>query len=95
MGAPRGALVTRQVLEAALLAAMGGVAAAAVAGPAAFLYNRLVTDTDIPLVLTPASFADHRGGHHGHWYAGGAVPGVAGRRAPPHHVDAVDDGELG
>jgi putative ABC transport system permease protein len=57
LGAPRGALVTRQVLEAAVLAGGGGLLAALVAGPSAFLYNRMVADTDIPLVLTPASFA--------------------------------------
>jgi putative ABC transport system permease protein len=56
VGAPRGALVVRQVLEATLLASMGGVAAAAVAGPSAFLYNRLVGDTDISLAITPTSF---------------------------------------
>jgi putative ABC transport system permease protein len=57
VGAPRGALVTRQVLEAALLAAAGGLAGAFVAGPSAFLYNRMVADTDIPIGLTPLSFA--------------------------------------
>jgi putative ABC transport system permease protein len=57
VGAPRGALVMRQVLEAAVLAAVAGAAAALVAGPSAFLYNRLVADTDIPLVLTAPSFA--------------------------------------
>jgi putative ABC transport system permease protein len=57
VGAPRGALVARQLLEAALLALLGGVAATAVAGPFAFLYNRLVGDTDISLRVTPTSFA--------------------------------------
>jgi putative ABC transport system permease protein len=57
VGAPRGAIVARQLLEALLLSALGGVAAVAVAGPSALLYNRLVGDTDIPLAITPVSFA--------------------------------------
>jgi putative ABC transport system permease protein len=56
VGAPRAAIMARQLLEALVLSAAGGVAAVAVAGPAAFVYNRLVSDTDIPLALTPASF---------------------------------------
>jgi putative ABC transport system permease protein len=57
LGAPRRAIVGRQLLEAALLSTLGGVVSTAVAGPGALVYNRLVADTDIPLVITPASFA--------------------------------------
>jgi len=57
VGAPRASLMVRQLLEAVVLGGLGGVAAMAVAGPSAFLYNRLVGDTDIPLAITPASFA--------------------------------------
>jgi putative ABC transport system permease protein len=57
VGAPRLSLVVRQLLEALLLSALAGVSATAVAASAAFLYNRLVADTDIPLVVTPLAFA--------------------------------------
>jgi putative ABC transport system permease protein len=56
VGAPRGAIMARQLLEALVLSALGGVAAVAVAVPAAYVYNHLIGDTDIPLTLTPASF---------------------------------------
>jgi putative ABC transport system permease protein len=56
VGAPRGALFVRQLLEALVLSAAGGAAAMAVAGPAAFVYNRIVADTDIPLAITPLAF---------------------------------------
>jgi putative ABC transport system permease protein len=57
VGAPRAALMVRQMLEAIVLSFTGGVAAMAVAAPAAFVYNRLIADTDIPLAITPMSFA--------------------------------------
>jgi putative ABC transport system permease protein len=57
VGAPRGALVVRQLLEAVLLSVAGGVAALAVAGPAAFVYNRIVADTDVPLAITGGALA--------------------------------------
>jgi putative ABC transport system permease protein len=57
VGAPRGALVVRQLLEAALLSVAGGVAALAVAGPAAYVYNRIVADTDVPLAITGRALA--------------------------------------
>jgi putative ABC transport system permease protein len=57
VGAPRLSLVVRQLLEALLLSALAGVSALAVAASSAFVYNRLVADTDIPLVVTPLAFA--------------------------------------
>jgi putative ABC transport system permease protein len=57
LGAPRGAVVWRQLLEVVGLALLGGAASTIVAGPSAYLYNRLVADTDIPLAITPLSFA--------------------------------------
>jgi putative ABC transport system permease protein len=57
IGAPRGALVVRQLMEALLLSVAGGVSALAVAGPAAYVYNRLVADTDVPLEITGAALA--------------------------------------
>jgi putative ABC transport system permease protein len=57
VGAPRLSLVVRQLLEALLLSALAGLSATAVAASAAFLYNRLVADTDIPLAVTPLAFA--------------------------------------
>jgi putative ABC transport system permease protein len=56
VGAPRLSLVVRQLLEALLLSATAGVCATAVAASAAFVYNRLVADTDIPLAVTPLAF---------------------------------------
>lgn len=56
VGAPRASIMVRQLLEAALLAAAGGVVAMAVAAPAAFVDNRLVADTDIALAVTPTAF---------------------------------------
>jgi putative ABC transport system permease protein len=56
VGAPRLSLVVRQLLEALLLSALAGVSAMAVAASAAFVYNRLVADTDIPLGVTPLAF---------------------------------------
>jgi putative ABC transport system permease protein len=56
VGAPRLSLVVRQLLEALLLSATAGLSAMAVAASAAFVYNRLVADTDIPLALTPLAF---------------------------------------
>jgi putative ABC transport system permease protein len=56
VGAPRGAIMARQLLEALVLSTLGGVAAVFVAGPSAYVYNHLIGDTDIPLTLTPASF---------------------------------------
>ena len=57
VGAPRLSLVVRQLLEAMLLSALAGVSATAVAAASAFVYNRLVADTDIPLAVTPLAFA--------------------------------------
>jgi putative ABC transport system permease protein len=56
VGAPRGALMMRQLLEAALLAGLAAVGGAAVGGASAFVYNRVVGDTDIPLVITSPAF---------------------------------------
>jgi putative ABC transport system permease protein len=56
VGAPRSAIVARQLLEALVLSTFGGVAAVAVAGPSAFVYNHLIGDTDIPLRVTLPSF---------------------------------------
>lgn len=57
VGAPRLSLIVRQLLEALLLSALAGVSAMAVAAASAFVYNRLVADTDIPLAVTPLAFA--------------------------------------
>jgi putative ABC transport system permease protein len=56
VGAPRAALMVRQMLEALVLSLLGGVVAMAVAGPSAYVYNHLIADTDIPLAVTPWSF---------------------------------------
>lgn len=56
VGAPRAALMVRQLLEAALLAALGAVGGLAIAEGAASLYNHLIADTDIDLVITPQAF---------------------------------------
>jgi putative ABC transport system permease protein len=57
VGAPRLSLFVRQLLEALLLSAVAGASAMTVAAAAAFVYNRLVADTDIPLAITPLAFA--------------------------------------
>jgi len=57
LGAPRGSLFARQLLEALLLSVAAGVASLAVSWPAAAAYNHAVADTDIPLALSGAAFA--------------------------------------
>jgi len=48
--------VGRQLIEATLLAMLGGTLSVLVAGPARLRYNRFVADTDIALVVTGESF---------------------------------------
>jgi len=57
LGAPRRSLFSRQLIEAALLSGAAGVLSTLIAGPQAFFYNRAVADTDIPITITPHSFA--------------------------------------
>lgn len=52
LGAPRGALFWRQIIEAGMLSTLGATLATLIAVPQAALYNRFVRDTDIPLRLT-------------------------------------------
>lgn len=53
LGAPRRALVARQLLEAALLATAAGLLSMLVSGPQAYFYNHVINDNDIPMVVTP------------------------------------------
>jgi putative ABC transport system permease protein len=52
LGAPRGALFWRQIIEATILSAIAASISAIIALPEAELHNHLVHDTDIPLRLT-------------------------------------------
>ena len=52
LGAPRGALFWRQIIEAAILSGIAAVLGTIIAAPQAELYNRFVHDNDIPLRLS-------------------------------------------
>jgi putative ABC transport system permease protein len=52
LGAPRGALFWRQIIEAAMLSGIAALLGTLVAVPQAAIYNRFVRDNDIPLRLS-------------------------------------------
>jgi putative ABC transport system permease protein len=56
LGAPRGAIFGRHMLEAALLVLPAAVAGTLLSLPYIALWNRIVADTDIPLHLTGLGF---------------------------------------
>jgi putative ABC transport system permease protein len=56
LGAPRGAIFGRHMLEAALLVLPAAVAGTLLSLPYIALWNRMVADTDIPLSLTGLGF---------------------------------------
>jgi len=52
LGAPRGALFWRQIIEATILSAAAAALGTLIAVPQAELYNRVVRDNDIPLRMS-------------------------------------------
>jgi putative ABC transport system permease protein len=56
LGAPRSAIFSRHMLEAAMLLLPAGVLGTILACPYIWLWNRIVRDTDIPLTMTALGF---------------------------------------